>query len=408
MVDAASSSGAKVSHQGKDYDHVFDVDIEDGKPPLKLAYNLNQNPYEAAQKFIADNELPITYLDQVANFITTNTKGATLGSSEPQTQGPGSDPWGTGNRYRPGEAGMPEPQRETQAKILPQTAYPTILTADPAKILAKIKSLNADSSQLSAKDVTHLEALTQELQESLPKGLTNFSPTAEQAAAVLHVACEWEPALRLPGLDLLRLCAVASSFVSQTSADNGTIIDTLSRAGVFDPQTDKPNNVMMAARALGNMFNSDAGRTVMDGFLEQVLGLLGPFANSEKANLSVAVANVALNYAVLITTSAPGDGAGLREQRAKDVLELAWNTVEKSVSIAATSAAAAKDFAETAYRGLVAIGTLLSLGQEFRDEVRSTRDVGSLVERARKVFDAVPDQRKRFAKICDEVRDELK
>lgn len=56
MVDAAAS-GKKVDYLGKDYDYVFDVDIEEGKPPLKLPYNLSQNPYEAATKFITDNEL---------------------------------------------------------------------------------------------------------------------------------------------------------------------------------------------------------------------------------------------------------------------------------------------------------------------------------------------------------------
>ena len=74
MVDSAGSSGRKVTHQGKDYDYVFDVDIQDGVPPLKLPFNVGQIPYDAATKFINDNELPINYLDQVANFIITNTQ----------------------------------------------------------------------------------------------------------------------------------------------------------------------------------------------------------------------------------------------------------------------------------------------------------------------------------------------
>ena len=103
VVDAVGSSGRKVDYAGKSYDYVFDVDIEDGKPPLKLPFNLSQNPYEAATKFIQDNELPVTYLDQVANFIITNTQGATLGQTS-QPQPVGSDPYGTENRYRPGDA----------------------------------------------------------------------------------------------------------------------------------------------------------------------------------------------------------------------------------------------------------------------------------------------------------------
>lgn len=109
-MDASASSGRKVTHQGKDYDYVFDVDIKEGEPPLKLPFNLDQNPYEVAQKFIAENELPVTYLDQVANFILTNTQGATIGATSQQTSAPGADPWGSESRYRPGEVGAPSPQ----------------------------------------------------------------------------------------------------------------------------------------------------------------------------------------------------------------------------------------------------------------------------------------------------------
>lgn len=112
VVDAVGSTGKKVEYNGASYDFVFDVDIEDGKPPLKLPYNLSENPYERATKFLNDNELPLTYLDSVSNFITENTKGATLGQQE---QSGGPDPYGTESRYRPGdEAKAPSlvPQKE--------------------------------------------------------------------------------------------------------------------------------------------------------------------------------------------------------------------------------------------------------------------------------------------------------
>lgn len=109
---------------------MFDVDIEDGKPPLKLPYNLSQNPYEAATKFIQDNRLPITYLDTVANFITNNTKGATLGPSQDQSS-PGYDPWGTESRYRPGGETSTLPNLPSAPKILPQKTYLSILVSRP-------------------------------------------------------------------------------------------------------------------------------------------------------------------------------------------------------------------------------------------------------------------------------------
>ena len=40
---------SKEEYEGKMYDFVFNVDIEDGKPPLKLPYNTGDNPYAIAQ-----------------------------------------------------------------------------------------------------------------------------------------------------------------------------------------------------------------------------------------------------------------------------------------------------------------------------------------------------------------------
>lgn len=40
----AVGSGRKQLHEGKEYDYVFDVDIKDGEPPLKLPYNANGEP----------------------------------------------------------------------------------------------------------------------------------------------------------------------------------------------------------------------------------------------------------------------------------------------------------------------------------------------------------------------------
>ena len=59
----------------------FDINIEDDKPNLKLPYNVTQNPYDAATKFLQDNELPMSYLEETANFIIKNTQGATIGQT---------------------------------------------------------------------------------------------------------------------------------------------------------------------------------------------------------------------------------------------------------------------------------------------------------------------------------------
>lgn len=81
-VTGGVGTSQKQLYNGKEYDHVFDVDFKDGAPKLKLPYNNGQNAYDAAQKFLIANELPLEYVDQVVDFIDKNTAGVTLGQSE--------------------------------------------------------------------------------------------------------------------------------------------------------------------------------------------------------------------------------------------------------------------------------------------------------------------------------------
>jgi|SRR3569833_133554 len=124
VVDAPGSSGRKVEYQGQSYDYVFDVDIEDGKPPLKLPYNVSENPYDRAQRFLNDNELPVSYLESVANFIVQNTRGATLGQGASQ-----SDAAQTGG----GSSQLDQPSQPPAA--VPGKEYVTLLQAKFAREL---------------------------------------------------------------------------------------------------------------------------------------------------------------------------------------------------------------------------------------------------------------------------------
>lgn len=120
VVDAVGSSGRKVEYNGQSYDYVFDVAIEEGQPSLKLPYNLSENPYARAQKFIDDNELSQNFLDDVAKFIVSNTQGATIGQTSDASSAP--DPYGTESQSRPeGETSTP--------KILPVRDYLDITAA---------------------------------------------------------------------------------------------------------------------------------------------------------------------------------------------------------------------------------------------------------------------------------------
>ncbi|KAG9677765.1 PFU-domain-containing protein, partial [Aureobasidium melanogenum] len=393
VVDAAASSGRKVTHEGKDYDFVFDVDITDGAPPLKLPYNIGQNPYDVASKFIANNELPMTYLDQVANFITTNTQGATLGSSsQQQTQTPGADPWGSENRYRPGEAGAPEPSGDTRPRSLPQTQYLSITTANLSAIRKKVGELNDTMSAdlaLSPDELKALDNLIKQLQTN-PK---DPKPQADQLTAVLKTATQWPSASRLPGIDLLRLSAVAPTFVVHTSGGEGTIVDTLAKSGVFEANTDKPNNTMLAVRVLANLFMTEEGRLVADGCFEDIISSTQSFSSTSNKNLATAMATLYINYAVLLTSSAPSSESKTREQRAATIVNVALNIIKPDGD------------SEAVYRALVAVGTLMSLGNEFRKEVAEAKDMSGLLQSIEK---SALGKETRIKAVVNEMKDQLR
>ena len=95
-------------YEGKEYDFVFSVDIDEGKPPLKLPYNKSEDPWLAAQKFIHQNDISQYHLDTVANFIIKNSKGAGANgnfASPMETNDAFTDPLTGGSRYVPSFSG---------------------------------------------------------------------------------------------------------------------------------------------------------------------------------------------------------------------------------------------------------------------------------------------------------------
>lgn len=98
---AGQSDSTKNLYEGKEYDYVFSVDIDEGKPPLKLPYNTSEDPWLAAQKFIHKNDLSQYYLDTVANFIITNSKSGTSSGASEKSSETYVDPFTGGSRYVP-------------------------------------------------------------------------------------------------------------------------------------------------------------------------------------------------------------------------------------------------------------------------------------------------------------------
>lgn len=369
VVDAAGS-GTKTTYAGQDYDYVFDVDVEDGKPPLKLPYNVSQNPYDAATKFIGDNQLPVSYLEQVAQFIVQNTQGAILG---PQESATGADPWGTERRYRPGEAETPSVS-ESRPKVLPQKSYLSIKTANLKVIAKKLQELNnqlvsSGSKELSLgpSEIEIIVSLCSQLESS---GILKQSPEVETGLNLLFkVATVWPVANRLPGLDLLRLLAAANPVTATAEYNGQDLVSGIQSSGVFNPPLNV-NNAMLSVRMLANLFETGPGRELVTSKFDQILaGVKSSLASNgtPNRNLTIAVATLYINYAVYFTT-------GGRES-APESSERGLVLIEEL-----TKMLTAEKDSEAVYRSLVALGTLInSLGEEVKSAAREVYDVGSIL-----------------------------
>lgn len=374
VVDSTGST-PKETYQGKEYDYVFSVDIAEGQPPLKLPYNTTQNPYEVAQKFIANNELPMSYIDQVVDFINKNSQGATIG--QPQAQG--SDPWGSGSRYRPGDADTGTnfaPAQASKPKVLPQTQYLSIATGNFEMIRKKAEEFNQKFLEEGRKDIClnphDLEVLASTVKQLdvATKKSDGAAPISDEGVAIIvGMATKWPAAQRVPALDLLRLLTAASEkAVESTGAGGQNLVDILSASENLS--ADAPlNNVMLAIRALANLFTCEAGRSLMGSEFGKVHSLVEPFATSPNRNLVIAVATLYINYSVLLMA----DGVeNVDTNRAVTLLDELVKIVNTATD------------AEALYRALVGTGTLLILGQDFRDLAKEAMDLDKALVRAAK------------------------
>ncbi|KAI9832989.1 MAG: hypothetical protein M1826_000768 [Phylliscum demangeonii] len=383
VVDAAGSSGRKQEYLGRDYDYVFEVDIQEGAPALKLPYNLAQNPYEAATSFLQDNELPITYLDQVAAFITSNTQGATLEQASNASAPAGPDPFGIEARYRPGDDTAP-PSAPTAttvrpSQILPQRAYLSITQGNAQLIQQKMEEFNQDliaaghkDISLNTTDLATLRDLTTAFSPSPPTRLS-APATAVRAALdrVLDMVRDWPRPKRLPALDLLRLLAAVSSEVATGTyaGDGSNVVAVLARSGTFEQgeaDNNNTNNMMLGVRTFANLFETSASRALMDAEFDQILTLTSTIPTLvSNRNLQISYTTLLINYAVLLTASAsasasassstgtgsapagPASSSSRTTDRALTLLAPLTHMLERATD------------SEVIYRALVAAGTLL-------------------------------------------------
>ncbi|KAI5299660.1 hypothetical protein KEM55_001892, partial [Ascosphaera atra] len=385
VVDSVGSSGRKTEYMGQDYDYVFDVDIEDGAPPLKLPYNLSQNPYQVAQKFIADNELPISYIDQVTQFIINNTQGQSLD----QTAGASAAPQTTT---------APAPPRP---KVLPQKTYLSIKTANLQVIYKKIQEINSKlesegnkEATLNPSEIDVLGGLVEELGKPEPLEKSEGLKLGIQLAA--KIATAWPVANRIPGLDLLRLLASASPLTATADYSGADLIPFLLGSGAFDEPV-KPNHAMLIVRTFANLFESEEGRNLVskyqDSLFTCISGLMDKSEASSNRNLVIAATTLLINMSVWITS-----GDKTSDPSASDHALQMLDILSRIPFIGKDS--------EAVYRALVAFGTLVVVcGGEVKQAAKDVFDIDSVLS---KILADDIGREPRIQGVTSEIREALR
>ncbi|KAI0782211.1 phospholipase A-2-activating protein [Abortiporus biennis] len=402
VVDAVGS-GRKQLYEGREYDYVFDVDVQEGAPPLKLPFNANENPYVAAQKFLEKHDLPLSYLDEVVKFIEKNSSAVNIstgsstfvdpytGASRYQPQGSTgsagssdfmdpftgasryrapasapaptappatSDPWTGANRYSGSSTPVATLQPATKSVDLP---IRTILSFRQAKVEAmQAKFYQFDEVLRNEISTSSLAMYNKELaliDESfayLNQAVTHPSSPPATPLTVAHIDTiialleRWPSSQRFPVMDLSRLVVgYCSNLLADTAIREKFISALFHGADWSEPwqiPLPKPRetNVLLLFRALANGFQDDTiiGNGV---WVHQILEKLGevPYTTLTGAQ-RVALATVLFNLSCV----------ALRQPLSPTIRSMHTTLV---LQILQTE----KSDSEAAYRALVALGNII-------------------------------------------------
>ncbi|KAJ7334356.1 hypothetical protein OS493_014667 [Desmophyllum pertusum] len=358
VVGSAGTEGAarqtnKTMFNGKEYDFVFDVEIQEGSPRMKLPYNLNDDPWMAAHEFLERNDLSQMFLDQVVDFILKNTKGVTIGQqassaadpftgagryipptapSHPAsdvTMGGGSvDPFTGGGSYRPsytgtsqqtnvgggvdpftgsssyrseqtGSQASPPNESSTVAHnpYFPKTSCVSFDSANINAIAGKLKEFNGSLEEEQRLAEDELQNLLEFLND-VASADKSSSPKVEQMSSLVK-ALKWPPNQLFPALDILRLAvrfpSVANICCSGSEGDNLTA-HLLACTRDDNPQS----NVLLSFRIFSNLFMSYDGSALVLRHREKIVEHSLSWRKCSNKNIRISLCTVLLNFSVLL------------------------------------------------------------------------------------------------------------
>mmetsp|Transcript_16702 Transcript_16702/g.36120 ORF Transcript_16702/g.36120 Transcript_16702/m.36120 type:complete len:835 (+) Transcript_16702:62-2566(+) len=387
----ATGGSAKKFYNGREWDYVFDVDVEDGAPARKLPYDRSENPYIAAERFLEDEGLPAYFKEQVVQFILQNTgqsgssvnlagtpitggfcdpfTGGSSSSSAPPQQpthtslpglgnlpitGGGVDPF-TGGSTAGQALTAPGQYREGSLLHVPARAYMTFdMAPNPEALGRKLREFNT-VLQEGAMDLAlgeqqaagSLDALLRKLPSAPSSSGARLSPEDLDLVARL---LRWPAAQLFPALDVARLVVLDAAGCSALSDGIGSLASGAAGGllpGALTTAAAEPTvtaNQQLALRLLANCFKHTKLREWVIANRGAALDAYASCSATANKAVRLSMATLLHNYAVYAQL-AKLDDIEAKMQVLSALLELLG--------------AAPTEDVDSVHRSLVAVGTLV-------------------------------------------------
>ncbi|KAK9287518.1 hypothetical protein L1049_015939 [Liquidambar formosana] len=366
VVDGPDDSMKRPVLDGIEYDYVFDVDIGDGEPIRKLPYNRSDNPYSTADKWLLKENLPLSYRQQIVEFILQNSgqKDFNLDSSF-------RDPYTGSSAYIPGgpsntSANFAKPT----FKHIPKKGMLFFDVAQFDGILKKISEFNntllsdLEKKNLSVTEVeiSRLGAIVKILKDTSHYHCSTFADA--DIALLLKLLKSWPPAMIFPVIDILRMIILhpdgATTLLNHVEDENDILMDMIKKVTSIPAL---PANLLTSIRAVANLFKNSFFHNWLQKHRSEILDAFSTCYSSSNKNVQLSYSTLILNYSVLLIEKKDEEG---QSQVLSAALEIAE---EENLEV------------DSKFRALVAIGSLMLEGLVKR--IALDFDVGNIAKVAK-------------------------
>ncbi|KAF7840914.1 phospholipase A-2-activating protein [Senna tora] len=331
---------------GTQYDYVFDVDIGDGLPIRKLPYNRSDNPYDTADKWLLKENLPLSFREQIVQFILQNT-----GQKDITFDAAFRDPYTGSSAYVPGQPSNSVVSAKPTFKHIPKKGMLVFDAAQFDGILKKITEFNnallSDQEKqnlaLTELDVSRLGAIVKILKDTSHYHSSKFADA--DIALLLKLLRSWPIAMIFPVIDIVRMIVLhpdgAILLLKHFEAENDILTELIKKVTI-NPTI--PANLLTSIRTVTNLFKNSCYYSWLQKHRSKILDAFSSCSSSTNKNLQLSYSTLLLNYAVLLIQMKDLEGQSQVLSAALEIVE------DENVEV------------DSKFRAFVAVGSLMLEG----------------------------------------------